>query len=98
MDVKLIVFKKNDNKIFRLVQNLTKGEANFKQFMQFGNQLFIATEKHAREKNLSPVLLPTMSKDMDEQHKLSHKEVDFVDRSTKKICLTLLLYGVHKPP
>ena len=34
LDVKLKVFKKDDNEEFRLVQNLTMGEADFNQFMR----------------------------------------------------------------
>ena len=69
LDVKLKVFKKDDNKEFRLVQNLTMGEADFKQFLRLRNRLAIAAENIAREENLSTVLIPTMSKDMDEQLK-----------------------------
>ena len=85
MDVKLKAFKKNDNKEFRLAQNLTMGEADFNQFMRLKNQLVNAAEIFAREKNLASVLTPTMSKDMDEQLKLAHKVVDVVDREDRKI-------------
>ena len=96
LDVKLKVFKKDYNKEFRLVQNLTLGEADFNQFMQLRNQLVNAAEVFAREENLMTVLLPTMSKDMDEQPKLAHKVVDLVDRANRKICVTLLGYNVDK--
>ena len=72
LDVKLKVFRKDDKKEFRLVQNLTMGEADFNQFMRLRNQLFNAAENVAREESLTPVLTPTMSKDMDEQLKLAH--------------------------
>ena len=62
LDVKLKVFKKDDNKDFRLVPKLTLGEADFKQFMRLRNQLVNAAEKFAREEKLTPVLIPTMSK------------------------------------
>ena len=39
LDVKLKVFRKDDKKEFRLVQNLTMGEADFNQFMRLRNQL-----------------------------------------------------------
>ena len=42
-------------------------------------------------------MIPTLSKDMDEQLKLAHKVVDVVDRPNKKICVTLLRYNVDKP-
>ena len=50
LDVKLKIFKKDDNKKFPLVQNLTMGEADFKQFMRFRNQLVNEAESFAREK------------------------------------------------
>ena len=61
LDVKLKVFRKDDKKEFRLVQNLTMGEAVFNQFMRLRNQLVIAAENFDREENLTPVLIPTMS-------------------------------------
>ena len=87
MDVKLNVFKKDDNKAFRLVQNLTMGEADFNQFIRLRNQLVIAAENFARDESLSPGLIPTMPKDMDEQVKLAQcgccsgpsKQKDFCD-------------------
>ena len=97
MDVKLKVFREDDRKEFRLVQNLTMGETDFNQFMRLRNQLVNATENFAREENLTPVLIPTMSKGMVEQLKLAHKVVDVVDRANRKICVTLLRYNVNKP-
>ena len=79
LDVKLKVFRKDDKKEFRLVQNLTIGEADFNQFLRLRNQLVNAAENLAREEKLTPLLKPTMSKDMDEQLKLAHKVVDVVD-------------------
>ena len=73
------------------------GEADFNQFMRWWNQLVNAAKNFAREKILIPVLIPSMSKDMDEQLKLAHKVVDVVDRANRKICVTLLRYKVDKP-
>ena len=73
------------------------GEADFNQFMRLRNQLVNAAENFAREENLIPVLIPTMSKGLDEQLKLAHKVVDVVDRANRKICVTLLRYNVEKP-
>ena len=97
LGVKLKVFRKDDKKEFRLVQNLLMGEADFNQFMRLRNQLVNAAENFAREENLTPVLIPTMSRHMDEQLKLVHKVVDVVDRTNRKICVTLLRYNVDKP-
>ena len=90
LDKKLDVFKKEDNEKFRLVQNLTIGEAYFNHFMRLRNQLVNSAENFAREENLTPVLIPMMPKDLDEQLKLTPKSVDVVDRANKKICVTLL--------
>ena len=96
LDVKLKVFTKDDKKEFRLVQNLTKGKADFNQFMRLSNQLVNAAENFAREENLTQVLIPTMSKDMDEHFKLAHKIVDVVHQANRKICVTLLRYNVDR--
>ena len=90
------VFKKDDNKEFQLVQNLTMGEAAFNQFMRLRNQLVNAAENFARADNLTPVLIPTLSKVLDEQLKLTHKVIDVVDRANSKIWVTLLRYNVDK--
>ena len=50
-----------------------------------------------QQKTLGPVLIPTMSKDMDEQLKPAHKVVDVVDRANRKTCVALLRYNVDKP-
>ena len=97
LDLRLKVFREDDTKEFRLVQNLTMGEADFNQFMRLRNKLVNAAGNFAGEENLTPVLIPTMSKDMDEQLKLAHKVVDVVDRTSRKICVTLLRYNVAKP-
>ena len=97
LDVKLKVFKKDDKKELRLVQNLTMAEADFNHFMRFRNQLVNAAENFAEVENLMPVLIPTMSKGMDEQVKVAHKVVDVLDRANRKICVTLLRYNVDKP-
>ena len=97
LDLKLKVFKKDDNKDFRLVQSLTMGETEFHQFMRLRNQLVIAAENFAGAENLSPVLIPTLSRDMDEQFKLGHNVVDVVDRAKRNICSNLLQYSVDRP-
>ena len=86
MDIKLLVFKKDDNKDFRMVQNLTMGEADFKKITRLRNQPVIAAKTFAGKENLSPAQIPTLSKDMDEQLTLAHKVVDVVDRANRKIC------------
>ena len=69
MDVELKVFMNDDNKEFRLVENHRMGDADFSQFMRLRNQLVNAAVNFARKEILTPVLIPTMSEDMDEQLK-----------------------------
>ena len=98
LDIKLEVFKREDKKAeFRLRQNLSIGTADFKQFIRQRNQLVVAADNFLREENLSPVLQSTLTKDMEEQLKLVHKVIDVVDRSNRKICVTLLRYKVDNP-
>ena len=83
---------------FPLAQNLTMGEADSNQLRRLRNQLVNAAENIAREENMTPVLIPTMFKDMDdEQFQLAQKVVDVVDRANRKICVTLLWYNVDTP-
>ena len=87
LDVNVREFKRDENRDLRLIQNLTMGEIHFNQCMRLRNQLVIAAN-FGREENLSPVLMPSMSKDIDEQLKLYHKVVDVVDHPYRKICVT----------
>ena len=97
LDVKLKVFKRDENKQFRLAQNLTMGEADFNKFIRLRNQLFVAVRDFSREENLPPVQVKLLAKDMEEQLKLTHKVLEVVDRPHRKICLTMLRYNVEKP-
>ena len=95
LDIKLKVFKREDkNAEFRLRPNFSMGEADFNQFIRQRNQLVVAADNFLREENLSPILQSTLSKDMEEQPKLVHKVIDVVDRSNRKIWLTMLRYKV----
>ena len=49
------------------------------------------------EENLPLVLIPIVSKDIDEQLKLANKMVDVIGRANKKIWVNLLRLFVHKP-
>ena len=98
LEIKLKVVKREDkNAEFRLRQNLSMGEADFNQFIRQRSQLVVAADNFLREQNLSPVLQTTLSKDMEEQLKLVHEVIDVVDRSNRKICVTLLRYKVDNP-
>ena len=49
------------------------GEADFNQFIRQRNQLLVAADNFLTEQFLSPVLQSTLSKDIQEQLKISHK-------------------------
>ena len=95
--VKLKVLKIDDDKKFRLIQNLTTGEAAFNQFMRLRNHQVIAAESIGREENLSSVMIPTMSKDKSHFFIMTHKMVDVMDLANRKVCMTLLRYNLDKP-
>ena len=96
--IKLKVFKrKNKNAEFWLRQNFIMGEADFNQFVRQRNQLVAAADNFLRERNLSPTLQSTLSKDSEEQLKLVHMVIDVVDHPSRRICVTLLRYKVDNP-
>ena len=97
MDVKLKVFKKDENKIFGLAQNLTLGETDFIQFKRLRNQLVVAVKDFSKEENVTTVQAKLLSKDLEEQLKLTHKVLEVVDRPHRKNCVTMLRYMVEKP-
>ena len=73
------------------------GRGRFQPVFLLRKQLVVAAENFAREENLSRLLIPLMSKVMDEQLKLAHKIVDVVDWKSRKICVILLPYDEDKP-
>ena len=75
---------------------MTKGEAVFNQFFRLRNQLVVAVRDFSKEKNLPPVQVKLLAKDMEEQIKLTHKVVKVVDRSHRKICVTMLRFKMEK--
>ena len=89
-DVKLKVFKRDENKQFQLAQNLTMEEADFNQFIRRRNQLIVAVRDFSKEENMPPVQVKLLAKDMEEQLKLTHKVVEVVDRPHRKTCVTML--------
>ena len=84
-DVKLKVFKRDENKQFRLAQNLTMGEADFNQFIRLRNELVVAVRDFSKEENLHAVQVQLLAKDVEEQLKLTHKVVEVVDRLQKDL-------------
>ena len=97
LDVKIEVFKRDENKQFRLAQNLTMGEEDFNQFIRLRNQLVVAVRDFSKEENLPSVHVKLLAKDMEEQLKFTHKVLEVVDRPHRKICVTMLRYNVEKP-
>ena len=94
-DVKLKVFKKDDNDVIQLVQNLTIGATDFNYLKKLQNQL-VDGAQNFRGEGLSLVQVPTMSMYMVEQVKLADKVVGVVDPGNREISETLLRYSVDK--
>ena len=88
---------RDDNRDFSLIQSLSGGEADFNKLMRLGSQFAIAAEVFGGKETSSPVLIPTMSQDLEEQFKLTHKVIDVLDPATRKNCATLVRYNVEKP-
>ena len=82
LDVKFKVFKRGKNIDFCLVPNLTMGEVDFNRFIWLSNQLVFAAENFCREEN--SVLIPKISKDMDEHLKLTHNGLKWWTKQTKR--------------
>ena len=97
LDLKLKVFNKDENKHFRIAQNLTMREADFNQFIRLTIQLVVAVRDFSKEENLPPVQVKLLAKDMEEQLTLTHKVVGVVDRQHRKLCVTMLRYNMEKP-
>ena len=95
--MKLKVFKREENKQFRLAQNLTRGEAYLIQFIWLRNQLVVAVRDFSKEEYMPLVQVKLLAKDMEEQPKFTRKVVEVVDRPHRKICVTMLRYNVEKP-
>ena len=90
LDVKLKVFKRDENKQFRLAQDLTMGEADFNQFIRLRNQLVVEVRDFSKEESLPAVQVKLLAKDMEGQLKLTQRGVEVFDRPHRKICVTVL--------
>ena len=73
------------------------GEADVNQFIRLRNQLVVAVRGFSKKEKLPAVQVKLLTKDMEEQLKLTDKVVDVVDRPQGKICVTMLRYKVEKP-
>ena len=97
LDMKLKVFKRDENKEFQLAQNLTMGEAELNQIIRLRNQLVVAVRDFSKEENRPPVQVNLLGRDMEVNLKLTRKVVEVVDRPHRKICVTMLRYHMEKP-
>ena len=52
LEMKLRVFKTDENKQFRSAQNLTMGEADFNELIRLRNQLVVAARDFSKEESL----------------------------------------------
>ena len=65
-------------------------EAVFNHFMQYRAQVVNTAKNFGRKEKLSPVLMLTISNDVDEQLELAHEMVDVINRANGKNFVTLL--------
>ena len=93
---KLQAFREDDQRDFRLVQNIRMGESNFNHFLWLRNQLVLAAENFGGDQKFSPIQVKTMSRDTEEQLKVVHELVVVVDSPYRKIFVTLLQINVDK--
>ena len=94
--VNLEVFQKDDKKIILAGPSSYNGRSRFQPVYAIDESLVVAAEIFAREENLPPVLIATLSKDMDEQLKLAYKLVELVDRANRKISVTVLRWSLDE--
>ena len=69
LDAKVKVFKRDENKEFRLTQNLAMGEADINQFIRLRNQLVAAVRHVSKMEKLPPMQVNLQTKNMNEQHR-----------------------------
>ena len=62
LEVKLKVFKRDENEKLRSAQNLTIGEAYFNQFIRLRNQLVVPVRDFSKEENKPPVQVKLLVK------------------------------------
>ena len=94
--LKFEVSKGDDTRTFRLDKKLTRGESDFNQFVQLRNQLVLLSENFGGEQVLSPIQIPKMSKETEDQLKMTGRAVNVVDCPNRKMCVTMLHYNVHQ--
>ena len=63
----------------------SNGRGDFNQFIWLRNQAVVAEESSGVENNFSQVRMPKMSKNKDEQLRVTHKVVDVTDCTKRKI-------------
>ena len=77
--MKVKVLRKDENEQFRLAQNLKTGDAHLNQFVRLRNQLVVAVRDFSKRENLAPVQVKILTKYMEEQLKLTHKDIEVAD-------------------
>ena len=92
LDIKLKVFKGDDNRYFRLVQILTMGETDFNQFMRLRSQLVVAAENFGRKGKVVPSDDINIVQRPGWTNQTGHKVVDVVVWAIRKLYKTLPRY------
>ena len=97
LEVQLKTFGRNETGDFKRRQILSMGEYDFKQFIRQRNQLAKAAADFLKEDNLTALTLPHFARDLEIQLKQVQKAYDVVDRSHRKVIVTMMRYKIDEP-
>ena len=96
LNVKLEVFKKNDSRNLRLVQNITR-MVRFQPIHMIDQSAVRSGRKLSQRSKAVPLLITTISENLEYQLKLVDKAVYVVERTIKRKCGTQQRYSMGKP-
>ena len=99
LDIKLEIFKIDQDGEFRMHQCLSISEKDFNDFMRMKDELLVATTEFATVQGLQlqPITIGPFAREMETQLKMAHKVYNVVDLSHRRICVTMLRYKVKIP-
>ena len=89
--------EKYGNRVFSLAQSLSKMETSFNWSLGLQNQTTVRVKNFSIAEFLSPMQIPQLSKDEDEQVKMVHKGDHVMGLPNTKIAVYLWPYRVENP-
>ena len=99
LEIKLNLFKMDQDGEIKDQQRLTISQSDFKDFVNKKNELHIAATNFAtvQDLQLQPITIGPFARDMETQLKMAHKVYIVVQEPHRKICVTMLRYNVNNP-